>query len=97
MPNNTQLTPNDVRDIANKHRDLANEITSDVKTLGTNIQNMTSVNKGAMMTRLTPVYEEWSKDISDVVQQLETMAQNLRTVADDLEQHDQTNASGLSL
>ncbi|GAA3440162.1 WXG100 family type VII secretion target [Kutzneria kofuensis] len=93
--NTTQLTPNDVTDIANKHLNLANEITSDQRTLSSNIQNMTSVNKGAMMTALTPVYEDWNAKMTDIVQQLHTMATNLRTVANDLQAHDESNAAGV--
>ena len=95
MAGKTQLTPNDVRDIASKHLNLGNEITSEQNKLRGQMNTMTSINKGQMWSTLPGVYEDWNAKMTDIVHQLEDMATALRSVADLLQSADEKNASGI--
>ncbi|EWM19087.1 WXG100 family type VII secretion target [Kutzneria sp. 744] len=97
MASNTKLTPDEVRSIAQKHNALADEVTSDQSRLRSTISQLTSVNKGQMMTKLIAVHQDWDKAMSDVVSNLHTMANTLSSAASDLQSHDESNASSVSL
>jgi hypothetical protein len=77
--------------MAQKHNQVADNITSQQKTLSANIQNLTTVNQGAMMTKLVSVHDAWDGDTTQIVTSLHDMANTLESVAQQLEAQDQEN------
>jgi WXG100 family type VII secretion target len=95
MAGTTKLTPEQVRSVAKAHTQLADQITADQKTVSQQVQNAQSANLGAMVNKLVSVHSDWDSKMTDVVGQLTTMAGVLNSTANDLENQDTQNASGV--
>ena len=95
--NNTKLTPEEVAQVGRKHDAVATDVTGLQRTLDGNIQTLTTVNSGAMMTKLAQVHQDWNQTTTDIINQLHTMAQTLTSVSEQLRSEDERNASGISL
>ena len=94
--NNTKLTPAEVQAVAKKHRNCADDITSQQRTLAGHISTLTSVNSGRMMQKLTEVHHEWDRLTKDIVTNLTTMATTLDSVAQNLQSEDEAGAAQLN-
>jgi WXG100 family type VII secretion target len=95
--NNTKLTPAEVSSMATKHRNCADDITSQQRTLTGHISTLTSVNSGRMMQRLLEVHQEWDRLTKDIVTNLTTMATTLDSVATNLQSEDESGAAQVSI
>ncbi|MFD8500448.1 WXG100 family type VII secretion target [Amycolatopsis sp. NPDC059657] len=95
MSDQTTLTPADVSAMAKRHTSTAESISNQQKTLDGNIQTLTSINKGAMMTKLTSVHTDWNTNTTKIVDTLREMATTLDSVAQRLQSQDEESSSGL--
>src|SRR5690242_20670741 len=95
--NTTKLTPEEVSQVGRKHDAVATDVTGLQRTLDGNIQTLTTVNSGAMMTKLAQVHQDWNQTTTDIVNQLHTMAQTLTSVAERLRSKDEQGAAGVGL
>lgn len=94
--NETKLTPSQVREIARKHRTVADGIRTQLTSVNTEVQTTASQNKGAMVNRLVAVHEQWDASSRKIVLNLEDMATTLDGAATGLESQDSTNAGGVT-
>ncbi|MEO6089903.1 MAG: WXG100 family type VII secretion target [Umezawaea sp.] len=94
--NNTTLTPAQVSAMAGRHRTCADDITSQQRTLTTQISTLTTVNSGRMMQRLQEVHQEWDRLTTDIVSNLTQMATTLDSAAQNLQSEDEANASSIN-
>jgi WXG100 family type VII secretion target len=88
----TLLTPEQVRQVANQHKQQAEQITSEQTRLRGNISTLTSVNTGAMINKLITVHEEWDSKTRQIVQNLTEMATTLNNAADRLQAQDEAGS-----
>lgn len=76
--NQTQLTQSDLDRVSQQHTDVAQQVSATQKQLQQSIETLTSSNHGEMMKSLQHVNESWQKACSDVVKNLEEMAQKVK-------------------
>ncbi|KJK42619.1 hypothetical protein UK23_36275 [Lentzea aerocolonigenes] len=86
----TRLTPTQVIEIANKHSQEADRITTEQTTLQNNINTLTSINSGAMIQKLITVHQEWDSKTKEIVSTLNEMAQTLSRAAHTLQTTDES-------
>jgi WXG100 family type VII secretion target len=86
----TRLTPSQVIEIANKHKQEADRITSEQSQLRSNVATLTSINSGAMIQKLITVHQEWDSKTKEIVSTLEEMATTLNRAANTLQQTDES-------
>lgn len=86
----TKLTPEQVIEIANKHKQEAEHITSEQTRLRSNISTLTSINSGAMIEKLIVVHQEWDTKTSQIVTNLNEMATTLNNAANTLRSQDES-------
>jgi WXG100 family type VII secretion target len=92
---NTRLSPDQVRQIAQRHDDVANEITSNQQKLTAEIESLCGANSGEMIRALNQVHSEWNTNTSNVVNNLRQMANNMRQAAQELETQDRDSGQGV--
>ncbi|PWK85546.1 WXG100 family type VII secretion target [Lentzea atacamensis] len=85
----TRLTPQQVIEIANKHSQEADRITSEQQQLRSNVATLTSINSGAMIQKLITVHQEWDTKTSEIVTTLGEMATTLNRAANTLQAQDE--------
>ncbi|MFC3895275.1 WXG100 family type VII secretion target [Lentzea rhizosphaerae] len=88
----TRLTPQQVIEIANKHSQEAERITSEQRTLQNNINTLTSINSGAMIQKLITVHQEWDAKTKEIVSTLNEMATTLSRAANTLQSTDEAGS-----
>jgi WXG100 family type VII secretion target len=88
----TRLTPQQVIEIANKHTQEADRITSEQSTLRSNVATLTSINSGAMIQKLITVHEEWDSKTKEIVTTLNEMATTLNRAANTLQSTDEAGS-----
>lgn len=88
--NKTKLTPQQVIEIANKHQQEADRISTEQKQLANNVSTLTSINSGAMIQKLITVHQEWDNKTREIVTTLNEMATTLNRAADRLRTTDES-------
>jgi WXG100 family type VII secretion target len=88
----TRLTPQQVIEIANKHSQEADRITTEQRTLANNINTLTSINSGAMIQKLITVHQEWDSKTKEIVSTLNEMATTLSRAANTLQSTDEAGS-----
>ena len=88
----TRLTPQQVIEIANKHSQEADRITTEQQTLQSNINTLTSINSGAMIQKLITVHQEWDAKTKEIVSTLNEMATTLSRAANTLQSTDEAGS-----
>ena len=88
----TRLTPTQVIEIANKHTQEAERITSEQSRLRSNIATLTSINSGAMIQKLITVHDEWDSKTNEIVSTLREMATTLSRAANTLQSTDEAGS-----
>lgn len=86
----TKLTPQQVIEIANKHQQQAEQVTSEQTRLRSQISTLTSINSGAMINKLITVHQEWDTKTTQIVTNLNEMATTLNRAANTLQQQDES-------
>lgn len=93
--NQTQLTQSELEDVAKKHNDVAQQVGQTQNKLRGDIQTLTSSNHGDMMKALEHVHENWQKTCSDIVKNLESMAQSVRKAGEHYGEQDQQQSQNV--
>lgn len=88
----TRLTPQQVIEIANKHSQEADRITTEQQQLANNVATLTSINSGAMIQKLITVHQEWDSKTKEIVSTLNEMATTLNRAANTLQTTDESGS-----
>ena len=91
----TKLTQSQLAQLSQRHEDVAQQVTSQQSTLSGSIDTLASANRGDMMTSLKNVHEQWNKACSDIVKNLQQMAQQVNTTGRETQNKDEEVASSV--
>ncbi|MGJ7908128.1 WXG100 family type VII secretion target [Actinopolyspora sp. H202] len=88
----TRLTQSSLAQLANRHEEVAGQITSQQTSLASSIDMLASANRGDMMTSLKNVHQQWDQACRDIVKNLERMAQEVNRTGRETQDQDSATA-----
>lgn len=95
MAGNTKGTPAEIHAAANRHRASADMFRQDNQSVQSEVDGLTAINRGDLMTKLDQLQNDWSDSVKNVTTLLSEMADYLDKVANEIESQDATGGSGL--
>jgi uncharacterized protein YukE len=87
---------NDIHSNAERHRSTADSFRQDNRSVQGEVDGLTAINRGDLMTKLDQLQNEWSQSVTSVCGKLDEMANYLDTVANQLQQQDSDSGGGLN-
>lgn len=95
MALNTKATVAEIHSAANRHRSSADSFRQDNNNVQNEVDGLTAINKGDLMTKLDELQNEWSENVNRVINDLEDMANYLDDVARKIQAQDSQSGGGL--
>ncbi len=87
---------NEIHQNANRHRQTSDSFRQDNRKVQAEVDGLTAINRGDLMTKLDQLQNEWSDSVERVCVQLDDMANYLDEVANKLQQEDSDSGGGLN-
>ena len=96
MAGNTNIEQQQIRRLAERHRETSTNIGQQQNLLGTHIQTIAQTNQNAMINALVSAHTAWDEQMRQIRKTLDDMAESVdRTVAG-LDAGDTDNASAVT-
>lgn len=87
---------NEIHQNANRHRQASDSFRQSNRSVQAEVDGLTAINRGDLMTKLDQLQNEWSESVESVCRKLDDMANYMDTVANKLQQEDSDGGGGLN-
>ncbi|GAA4545125.1 WXG100 family type VII secretion target [Amycolatopsis samaneae] len=92
----TGLTPDQVKNVAKQHANVAAQIDGRLKALRTQIDAVVHGNRGQMIQALASAHQTWDADTAEIIKNLNIMAGDMQTAAKELFSQDESGAQDIT-
>ncbi|SDQ17619.1 WXG100 family type VII secretion target [Actinopolyspora saharensis] len=92
----TRLTQSKLAQLAQRHEEVAGQITNQRTTLSSSIDMLAGANRGDMMTSLKNVHQQWDQACKNIVTNLERMAEEVNRTGRETQNQDSEVAGSIS-